>query len=313
MPEFDPLFDPGCGPVRRGSGEEDPVAQNFAGVPSRAGGDPARSRLVLLQAPFEGTVTYGSGASRGPRAILEASLQVETFDEETGVDLEELSFALGPVIRPEGPDPAAYAARVQSAVRAVVEGGKLPFVLGGEHSVSIGAVRAVREAHPDAHFLAIDAHADLRDRYEGHDFSHACVARRVHEGGAVTVLGVRSYSAAEAEYAARAENLKLVSARTALSPDFSVDKFAAALGPAVYVSVDVDGFDPAVIPDTGTPEPGGLTWGLVLDVLAEVARRRRVVGLDLVELAPTPGGRASAFAAARLVAKMITYALREEP
>jgi agmatinase len=234
---------------------------------------------------------------------------VETFDEETGVDLEQLSFALGPVIRPGGPDPADYVRRVQSGVRPIVQEGKLPFVLGGEHSVSIGAVRAVREVHPAAHFLAIDAHADLRDRYEGYDCSHACVARRVHEGGAVTVLGVRSYSAAEAEYAARAEDLTLVPARTALSAAFSASAFVGALGEEVYVSVDVDGLDPAVIADTGTPEPGGLTWMLTLDVLAEVARRRRIVGLDLVELAPTPAGRASAFAAARLAAKMITYAL----
>jgi agmatinase len=127
----------------------------------------------------------------------------------------------------------------------------------------------------------------------------------------VTVLGVRSYSAAEAEYAARAGNLELVPARTALRPDFSVADFVDALGPDVYVSVDVDGLDPAIIPDTGTPEPGGLTWRIVLEVLAEVTRCRRVVGLDLVELAPTPDGRVSAFAAARLAAKMITYVLRD--
>jgi agmatinase len=141
----------------------EPDAPNFGGVPGTAGCDPRKARVVFVQAPYEGSVSYGGGTAAGPAALLEASRQVETHDEETGVDLQDLSFALGPVVEPKrDEDPASYAARVQAAVREVMERGGVPFTLGGEHSVTIGAVRAVRERHPGAHVLSIDAHADLQ-------------------------------------------------------------------------------------------------------------------------------------------------------
>lgn len=280
---------------------------NFGGVATRSGGNPESSRIVILQAPYEGSVSYGGGAARGPRAILEASLQVETFDEETGVDLEDLAFALGPVVDGHGADPEEYARRMEEAVRPIVREGRVPFTIGGEHSISIGAIRAVREAHPGAHVLSIDAHADLRDSYGETRFSHACVCRRALEGGPVTIVGVRSYSAEEAEFARTAKGLRLVSAREILSDDVGLREIVASLDKKVYVTVDIDGFDPSVIPDTGTPEPGGLRWWDVLELLRRVTRKRVVVGMDLVELAPPMGRHVSEFAAARLAAKMITY------
>jgi agmatinase len=251
---------------------------------------------VFVQAPYEGSVTYGGGAAGGPAAILEASRQVETRDEETGVLLEELAYALGPVVSPApGERPKAYSERVGGAVRDVVAAGKVPFVLGGEHSVSIGAVRAVREAHPQAHLLSIDAHGDLRDRYDGDDHSHACVVRRLLEGGPATVVGVRSYSADEARFAAETPSLKLVPARAILRDGVRPASLVEGLGPSVYVTVDVDGLDPSVVPATGTPEPGGLAWWDVLELLREVFARRRVVGMDVVELAPEPALRSADF------------------
>ncbi|MEB3323075.1 MAG: agmatinase [Synechococcaceae cyanobacterium] len=283
------------------------AASNFAGVPSRAGGRAGDARVVLLPAPFEGTASYGRGQGAGPGAILAASRQVETRDDETGVDLEELSFALGPEIAVDGRDARAYSARVEGAVAAVVAGGKLPFVLGGEHSVTIGAVRAVRERHPGLQVLSIDAHADLRDRYEGGDHSHACVGRRVLEGGPFTAVGVRSLSSEEAAFAKSARALRLVSARDVLSGRVGPEEIVEALGDPVYLTVDVDGLDPSVVPATGTPEPGGLRWWDVLDLLRTLFDRRRVVGMDLVELAPVAGSHVSDFAVARLAAKMLIY------
>lgn len=281
---------------------------NFAGIPSRAGGRPGDARVVLLPAPFEGTASYGRGQADGPRAILDASRQVETHDDETGAELEELSFALGPEIAVDaGTDARAYCVRVEGAVAAVVAGGKLPFVLGGEHSVTIGAVRAVRELHPEMHVLSIDAHADLRESYEGSDHSHACVGRRVLEGGPFTAVGVRSLAAEEAAFAGTARGLRLVSAREIVAGRITPDGVVAGLGDPVYVTVDVDGLDPSVIPATGTPEPGGLGWWDVLDLLRTLFAARKVVGMDLVELAPVSGSHVSDFAAARLVAKMLTY------
>jgi agmatinase len=281
---------------------------NFGGVASRSAGQAGDSRIVIVQAPYEGTVSYGGGTSKGPKAILDASLQVETRDEETGVDLETLAYSLGPVVEGEGILAEEYAQRVDDAVRPIALDKRIPFVLGGEHSVTIGAVRAVRALVPDAHVLSIDAHADLRNEYGGTTYSHACVCRRLLESGPVTIVGVRSYSAEEAEFAAQAEGLQLISAHDVLSGKTSAKKIASSLGKRVYVTVDVDGLDPSIMPATGTPEPGGLRWWDVLEILRRVMKKREIVGMDLVELAPIPGNRVSDFAAARLAAKMITYA-----
>jgi len=281
---------------------------NFGGVPSASGGDPTVARTVFVQAPYEGSVSYGGGTAGGPAAILEASRQVETRDDETGVDLEELSYALGPVVesRPQE-DPAAYAVRMHEAVRGVVSADVVPFTLGGEHSVTIGAVRAVREVHPKAHLLVIDAHADLRDAFEGSDHSHACVTRRLLEGGTATVVGVRSYSAGEAAFAAGRRDVRLVPGREASDPAFDVPGFVASLPPVLYLSFDVDGLDPSIVSATGTPEPGGLGWWRALAIVREAFARRTVVGMDVVELAPGGDSRPSEFATARLVAKMLSY------
>lgn len=288
--------------------QEEANFPNFGGVATRADGDPARADVVFIQAPYEGSVSYGGGTARGPAAILEASRQVETRDEETGMGLEDLSFALGSTVVP-GPDegPKDYAAGVEIAVGRVVEAGGIPFLLGGEHSVSIGAVRAVRRRHPQAHVLSLDAHADLRERYEGDDHAHACVMRRLHADGPVTVVGVRSYSHGEAAYAKDARDLTLIPARRVTREGLGAREIVAGLGPKVYVTVDVDGLDPSVVPATGTPEPGGLGWWDALDLLREVFATREVVGMDIVELAPVPGLHASEFAVARLCAKMLSY------
>jgi agmatinase len=196
---------------------------------------------------------------------------------------------------------------VQAAVREVVERGAVPFTLGGEHSVTIGAVRAVRERHPGAHVLSIDAHADLRDSYEGSDHSHACVIRRLLGGGAATIVGVRSYSGGEARFAAGEPRVRLVPARSVHRGLVSLEELVGSLRDPVYVTFDVDGLDPSVIPATGTPEPGGLSWDDAIALLREVFARRTVVGMDIVELAPAEGSRVSEFAAARLAAKMLSY------
>jgi agmatinase len=282
-------------------------SNNFGGVESRSGGDPEQAEVVFVQAPVEGSVSYGGGTGAGPSAILHASRQVETYDDETGIRLEDLSFAVGPVVTPTTDDPEAYAAQVQQAVRPIVQSGRVPFVLGGEHSVTIGAVRAVREKHAKAHLLSIDAHADLRDSYGGSTHSHACIVRRLMDGGSATIIGVRSYSGEEARFAATASGLTMIPAREAMRESFHVDEFVASLGDLVYVTFDVDGLDPSIVGATGTPEPGGLSWFRALEILEAVFRRRRVVGLDVVELAPTAGSQVSEFATARLVAKMLSY------
>jgi agmatinase len=288
--------------------EEEANFPNFGGVATRADGDPARAGVVIVQAPYEGSVSYGRGTAGGPAAILEASRQVETRDEETGVGLEDLSFALGSTVVPRpGEGPREYSAGVEIAVGRIVADGRTPFVLGGEHSVTIGAARAVRRRFPRAQVLSLDAHADLRDSYEGDDHAHACVMRRLHADGPVTIVGVRSYSHDEAAYARSASGLRLVPARRVTREGMPAAEIVAGLAPEVYLTVDVDGLDPSIVPGTGTPEPGGLGWWDALELLREVFAARVVVGMDVVELAPVPGSHVSEFAVARLCAKMLSY------
>ena len=288
--------------------EEEANFPNFGGVATRADGDPGRADVVIVQAPYEGSVSYGLGTAGGPAALLEASRQVETRDEETGVGLEDLSYALGATVVPKpGERPREYSEGVEIAVGRVAAAGRLPFLLGGEHSVTIGAARAVRRHFPRAHVLSIDAHADLRETYDGDDHAHACVMRRLHADGPVTIVGVRSYSHDEATYARDARDLTLLPARRVTRDGVTAGEIVGSLGPEVYLTVDVDGLDPSIVPGTGTPEPGGLGWWDVLELLRELFAKRRVVGMDIVELAPIPGTHVSEFAVARLAAKMLSY------
>jgi agmatinase len=285
------------------------VVANFGGVRTRSAGDPERARVEIVCAPYEGTVSYGRGAAAGPAAILDASLQVETRDDETGVRLEDLAYALGPVVEAaEGDAPEDYAERLRGVCRESAGAGRIPLVLGGEHSVTIGALRGVRDVHEIVHVLSIDAHPDLRDSYEGSTHSHACVGRRALEDGPLTIVGARSWSEEEARLlATHPPGLDLRPAREVVGGGLDPIELAESLGDPVYLTFDVDGLDPSVVPATGTPEPGGLGWWEALDLVRTVLERRRVVGLDVVELAPQAGSHVSDFAVARLVAKLLSY------
>ncbi|PID38530.1 MAG: agmatinase [Proteobacteria bacterium] len=272
------------------------------------------SRVVLLRAPYDGTTSYMAGARDGPAAILAASAQVEPYDRELGCEPCEVGIhALPALVPPAAAGPKAVIDQIEALSLPVVADGKLPFVLGGEHSVTLGAARAVAEVHPRLSFLQIDAHLDLRPSYEGSPYSHACVAYHLlglrGDGGQVVQVGVRT---------ACPEELAVIEEH-GLAPIWGEDVWReeddawiarAVEGLAdhpVYVTVDVDGLDPSVIPGTGTPVPGGLGWYQTLRLLRAVGQACRVVGCDVVELAPGPGDHRSAYAAAQLVYKMIGY------
>ena len=263
------------------------------------------SKVVILPAPYDGTVSYRSGTRLGPRAIVEASTQVELLDLELGLEPWRVGLHLAPPVEPVG-DPEQVIARIERACRVHVEQGKRVLLLGGEHSVTLGAVCGLTTA-PDA-MLQVDAHLDLRDSYDGTPYSHACVARRVLELGVRVVhVGPRVACPEELE-AVRRHGLAPIWAGDCLAPDASwIQRAVDQLGERVYVSVDVDGLDPSVIPGTGTPVPGGLGWYQLLALLRAVGREREVVGADLCELAPIDGQNVSEFAAALLAYKMIGY------
>lgn len=265
------------------------------------------ARAVVLPVPYDFTTSYQGGTRWGPRAILDASRNMELWDDELGPTYRAGIHTL-PELEPTALGPRAMADRVEQAMGWIFDRGRLPVMLGGEHSLTAGAVRAAARRFPGLSVLQIDAHADMRDAYLDSPDSHACVMRRVREIVPAASVGIRSMSEEEAEHL-KAHPAPVWSARAfrALRGDWR--PVLDALTGEVFVTFDLDGLDPAILPATGTPEPGGLDWYEAVDLIAAVARHARIVGFDVVELAPIPGQPASDFLAARLVYRMIGHAL----
>ncbi|MBI5725879.1 MAG: agmatinase [Planctomycetes bacterium] len=282
-----------------------PMNGNFMNL-SGVLADKALARYAVLPIPYEATVSYKTGTAGGPAAIIEASTQVEQFDEELKGEFFQAGIATYPAVEPAG-DPAGELEKVYQAARAIMKEGKFLLTLGGEHSITTSLVRAAIKQHGPLSVLQIDAHADLRDAYDGTKHSHACVMRRVLEMGCkISQVGIRNFSRAELEECPK-------QAAAFITPEIVetdlrwIDRAITPLGPKVYLTIDVDGFDPACVPGTGTPEPGGLTWRQVAALVRRLCERRQVVAADIVELAPIPGMHAGDFLCARLAYKIIAY------
>jgi len=292
-------------------GHEDEPTPPFGG--QEAARSLADAAVAVLPVPYEGTVSYGTGASRGPAAILRASEQIELYDDEIGAEPYRVGIHTSaplPVSADDSPD------RVVAAVTArcgeLMDSGKWVVTLGGEHSITPGAVRAAHERHPGLRVVQLDAHADLRDRYEGTPCNHACAMARCLEMAPVTGIGIRSYSVEEAERIREGiPGHRMIHAWEMDGDDWH-DRALDGLGDApLYLTVDVDYFDPSIVPATGTPEPGGGRWRPTLRFLERLFREGRVVACDVVELAPIAGLHHADFTVARLVYKLIGFAFRD--
>jgi len=247
------------------------------------------------------------GTRFGPRAILEASRQVEFYDEELDLEPFRIGIATLGEVEVDPANPGVGLERLEGITASLLEAGIIPFTLGGEHSLTIAPVRALKHRYPELSVLQLDAHFDLREQYQGTKLSHASVMRRVRELGVPTVaVGIRSVSREEADYV-HGENAPVFLAREIRASGLPVDSILAQLRNPVYVTIDLDAFDPAYVPGVGTPEPGGLTWEEGLKLLRAVCERRQVVGCDIVELCPIQGQPASDFFAAKLANKMLGY------
>ncbi len=259
----------------------------------------------MLPIPYDATTSYSVGTRDGPRAILTASQQVELYDCELGREPRHGGVATLAPVEPHAGGPQSTLDRIYRAALQPVRDGKFLIGLGGEHSVSSALVRAVRTRHKRLSVLQVDAHADLRDSYQGTPFSHACVMRRIHELKTPAVaVGIRNYSAEEARFI-RAHDLPVIAARTCNESSDWIGRAVSALSDEVYVTIDIDGFDPAYAPGTGTPEPGGLNWAQVTDLLEAVTRSRRIVAADVVEVRPIPPNHVTEFLAAKLLYRLI--------
>ena len=267
-----------------------------------------KAKAVIISAPYEGTVTYKKGTKNGPAAILEASAKMEFFDDELNVETYKIGMHTLPPLDIANLPVDNAVDEVYKVEKEVLKAGKLPVLIGGEHSVSIGAVKAVKEVVGDISVLQLDAHYDLRDDWEGVRNNHACVARRIQEMTPLVQLGVRSLSKEEKDFLSGQNNVtRTISAYDMLTDLLWDKKILDALKEKVYVTIDLDVFDPSLMPAVGTPEPGGLSWYLVLDILRMVAQQKDIVGFDVVELAPIEGNISSDFTASKLIYRMLGY------
>lgn len=277
---------------------------NFCGIEAKEFKD---CRVVVLPVPYDSTASYNPGARNGPHAIVQASRNMELYDEELGYSPADVGIFTLDELEPSFKSPEETIARVEEAIEEIVEAEKFPVMLGGEHSISLGAIRAINEKHGGVSILHIDAHADLRDEFEGTKYGHASVMRRASEICPVVQLGIRSLSAEEAEFMKGSENVRTFFMHGIREEGLAatLDSALPALSDDVYISIDIDALDPSEVPATGTPEPGGFRWHEMMQILRRVCAQKRIVGFDVVELAPIPGNPASDFLAAKLAYKLI--------
>jgi agmatinase len=264
------------------------------------------SAAVVLPIPFERTTSYVHGTRNGPKEILAASAQVELWDEEMGIDVHDRGMCTLPEMDLTGLSIDAAIPEIQRVAGELLDQQKFLVVLGGEHSITPPVVAAAAARHPGLAVLQIDAHADLRDSYLGEKNSHACAMRRALEHAPIVQVGIRNLSREEAAVLPRLGTTIFYDWNMRDDPKW-MDRVLEALPDTIYITIDLDGLDPATMPAVGTPEPGGLSWREVTALLRRTFERKTVVGCDVVELCPVPGLTASNFLAARLVYKILTY------
>ena len=272
--------------------------------------DFATARVVVAPVPFDGTTCYRPGTREGPQAIIDASRNLELYDPELRRSPYTVGIATLRAVEPVMGNAAGMVDRIEQVTAHLLERGKFVVTLGGDHLTSIGVVRAFAERHPAMSVLQIDAHADLRDEYEGNKLSSATIMRRVLEVCPQTAqMGIRSLSEPEARLV---EERRLpmwlasdIHRQTMRGERGWIEEVVDSVSDEVYVTIDIDAFDPSLVPGTGTPEPGGLGWYDVIDLLAALTARKRVVGFDVVELSPLVEGHVSPVVAAKLVYKLI--------
>ena len=279
--------------------------RNFAGI-SPPYSEWESSRVVVLPVPYDSTTDWRSGTRDGPMAIIDASRYLELYDLELEREIYPVGIHTLPEVQPEMAGPEPMTQRVYQVARELLDKNKMVVMLGGEHSLTLGMVKAYRERYEALSVLQLDAHADLRASYLGTGFIHATVMRRVYELCPIVPVGIRSLSEEEHRFINEA-GIKPVYAKELVLGGEAIKQIIASLTDEVYITIDLDVLDPSIMSAVGTPEPGGIGWYGLLALLREVAQTRRIVGFDLVELCPSQGPPACAFLAAKLAYKLIGY------
>lgn len=278
--------------------------RTFAGIPEEFAGK-EMSKVVLIPVPYDGTSTWIKGADKGPAAFLDAAENMELYDIETQSEVFRMGIFLDePVLEDESPEKMTDA--VEERVSLHLNEGKLVSIFGGEHSVTIGALRAYRKQFPELTVLQIDAHADLRPEYEGSACNHACALYESSQESNLIQVGIRSMDQSEVEHM---DPFKTFFAHDIVPAESKawIREVVELCGSQVYLTIDLDAFDPSILPSTGTPEPGGLQYYPVLELIRSLVEEKELVGFDIVELCPNPNAKASDFMAAKLYYKILSY------
>ena len=269
------------------------------------------AKIVVLPLCYENASSYGTGSREGPYHVLAASEQLESIDEETLIDWGQFKIhTLPPLIPSNKPEQAI--SQMKNAARDVLHRGKFLLSIGGDHAICLGPIMAASTLYPNLGILQIDAHLDLRDRWNGSKYNHACVMRRVLEdmGLSIVPVGTRSFSREEAIIIKERNISPFFAHRIDPSENAWIEKVVNALPEIVYITIDLDGLDPSVIPGTGTPEPGGLSYRQLIDLLKMTGEKKKVVAADINELIKIPGTQVSEFTAAKIATKIMVYCSR---
>ncbi|APQ17609.1 agmatinase [Maribacter hydrothermalis] len=278
------------------------TSKNYAGI-SDEFAQLEKSKIILIPVPYDGTSTWGKGADKGPEAFLEASENMELYDIETDSEVYKQGIHLTDPIT-ENSSPEAMVNEVHNITKDFIKRNKFVTLFGGEHSVSIGSIRAFNECFDDLTVLQIDAHADLRESYEGTKYNHACAVYEANQTTNLVQVGIRSMDVIEKTLM---DDEKTFFAHDMVNDEYWTDKVIEAMTDNVFITFDLDALDPSIMPSTGTPEPGGLLWYETLDFLKQVFEDKNVVGFDIVELCPNKNDKSSNFLAAKLYYKMLSY------
>ena len=276
--------------------------QSFGDLPEKYA-DSSASRVSILPIPYDGTSTWIKGADAGPAALLEASANMELYDIETDSEPYRVGIHTELPVA-EASTPEAMVAESQHRVEQLINAGKYVVTIGGEHSVSIGPIYAHAKAYANLTVLQIDAHTDLREEYEGSKCNHACVMARAREVASIVQVGIRSMDVEEKQ---RLPEGGVFWAHQIVGNSTWEQRAIDKLSENVYLTIDLDGCDPSIMPSTGTPEPGGLQWHPTLAFLRKVFAQRNVVGFDIVELSPNPSEKSSNFFAAKLLYRLLAF------
>jgi agmatinase len=261
------------------------------------------AKVVLIPVPYDGTSTWGKGADKGPDAFLDASENMELYDIETDSEVYEQGIYLANAVT-ESSSPESMVNAVHKITKDYIKRNKFVTLFGGEHSISIGSIRAFNECFDNLTVLHIDAHADLRESYDGTKYNHACAVHEASQTTNLVQVGIRSMDAIEKTFM---DDEKTFFAHDMVNDEYWMDKVIDLMTENVFITFDLDALDPSILPSTGTPEPGGLFWYETLEFLKQVFKEKNVVGFDIVELCPNALDRSSDFLAAKLYYKMLSY------